>query len=82
MPPKIMSIQEASDFRDEHSLLEFDGTKELPVTFELKRKQYIGLDREVFMKLNAQARRQEVTPEALVQSWITQKIKRQKVDMN
>jgi len=75
-PPKAMSIQEASDFWDEHSLLEFDGTKEASVTFELKRKHYIGLDREVFKKLNAQARRQKVTPEALVESWITQKISR------
>lgn len=75
-PPKNMSIQEASDFWDEHSLLEFDGTKEADVIFELKRKHYIGLDREVFKKLSAQARRQKVTPEALVESLITQKIRR------
>lgn len=73
---KVMSIQDASDFWDEHSLLEFDGTKEVDVTFQLKRKHYIGLDREVFKKLNAQARRQKVTPEALVESWIINKSRR------
>jgi hypothetical protein len=72
-PPKAMSIQEASEFWDEHSLLEFDGTKEVDVTFQLKRKHYIGLDREAFKKLTAQARRQKVTPEALVESWIIKK---------
>jgi len=70
-----MNSQEASEFWDEHSLLEFDGTKEVDVTFQLKRKHYIGLDREVFKKLNAQARRQKVTPEALVESWITKKVR-------
>jgi len=75
-PPKTMTIREASDFWDEHSLLEFDGTKEVQVTFELKRKHYIGIDHEVFKKLNVQARRQKVTPEALVESWITEKIGR------
>jgi len=75
-PPKGMSIQEASDFWGEHSLLEFDGTKDVDVTFQLKRKHYIGLDREIFKKLNAQARRQKVTPEALVESWIIKRVKK------
>jgi hypothetical protein len=75
-PPKVMSIQEASGFWNEHSLLEFDGTKEVDVTFQLKRKNCIGLDREVFKKLNAQARRHRVTPEALVESWIIKNLRR------
>jgi len=74
-PPKTMSIQQASDFWDEHSLLEFEGTEEVNVTFKLKKKQYIGLDREVFKRLNSQARRHKVTPEALLESWITEKIR-------
>jgi hypothetical protein len=72
-PPKTMSIQEASDFWDEHSLLEFEGTEEVQVKFKLKKKQYIGIDRRIFKRLNAQARRHNVTPEALLESWITEK---------
>lgn len=33
-PPKEMTIEEASDFWDEHSLFEFDGTEEVDVTFK------------------------------------------------
>lgn len=73
--PKNMSIKEAPDFWDEHSLPEFEGTEEVRVTFKLKKKQYIGLDRDVFNKLNSQARRQKVSPEALLESWITEKTK-------
>lgn len=73
--PKNMSIKDASDFWDEHSLFEFEGTEEVKVTFKLKKKQYIGLDRDVFKKLNSQARRQKVTPEALLETWITEKIR-------
>lgn len=71
--PKNMSIEKASDFWDEHSLLEFEGTEEVKVAFKLKKKQYIGIDRDVFKKLNSQARRLKVTPEALLESWIAEK---------
>ena len=35
--PKEMTIEEASDFWDKHSLFEFDGTEEVDVTFKLKK---------------------------------------------
>ncbi len=73
VPPKNMSIKEASDFWDEHSLLEFEGTEEVEVAFKLKKKQYIGIDRDVFNKLNSRTKRQKVSPEALLESWITEK---------
>ena len=71
--PKNMGIKDASDFWDEHSLLEFEGTEEVKVAFKLKKKQYIGIDREVFNKLSSQAKRQKISPEALLESWITEK---------
>lgn len=73
--PKNMSIKEASDFWEEHSLLEFEGTEVVKVTFKLKKKQYIGIDRDIFNKLNLQARRKKVSAEALLESWITEKIR-------
>jgi hypothetical protein len=36
-PPKEMPTAEASDFLDEHSLFEFDGTEEVDVTLKLKK---------------------------------------------
>ena len=73
--PKNMTIEEASEFWDEHSLLEFDGTEEVDVKFNLKKKQYIGIDREMFKEVEAQARRKKMSPEALLESWISEKIR-------
>lgn len=73
LPPN-MSIEEASDFWDEHSLFEFEGTEEVQVDFHLKKKQYIGIDWEVFKRLEARARQMKISPEALLQSWIVEKI--------
>jgi len=72
--PENMTVEEASDFFDEHSLLEFDGTEEVAVKFKLKKKHYVGIDREVFKKLEAQARRQKLSVETLFENLITERI--------
>jgi predicted HicB family RNase H-like nuclease len=72
--PENMTVEEASEFFDEHSLLEFDGTEEVDVKFKLKKKHYVGIDREVFKKLEAQARRQKLSVEALLENLITERI--------
>lgn len=72
--PANMTIEEASAFWDEHSLLEFEGTEEVNVKFKLKKKHYVGIDREVFKKLEAQARRQKLSVEALLENLIIEKI--------
>jgi len=73
LPPN-MSIEEASGFWDEHSLLEFEGTEEVQVDFHLRKKQYVGIDWEVFKRLEARARQMKISPEALLESWIAEKI--------
>lgn len=72
--PENMTIEEASEFFDEHSLLEFDGTEEVDVKFKLKKKHYVGIDREIFKKLEVQTRRQKQSVEILLESWIAEKI--------
>ena len=71
--PKNMSVEQGSEFWDEHSLLEFDGTEEVKVSFDLKKKQYVGIDRKIFRKVAAQARRQKLSIEALLERWISEK---------
>jgi CopG antitoxin of type II toxin-antitoxin system len=73
-PPANMTITEASGFWDEHNLFEFDGTEEVSVNFKLRRKHYLGIDREMFKKVEAQARQRNMTPEALLESWIAEKV--------
>jgi len=72
--PENMTIKEASEFFDAHSLLEFDGTEEVEVKFKLKKKHYVGINREIFKKVEAQARRQKVSAENLLESWIAEKV--------
>ncbi len=74
LPPN-MTIQEASEFWDEHSLLKFDGTEKVEVKFKLKKKQYIGIDREIFKKLEAQAKRKKLSVDALLGNWIVEKVR-------
>jgi len=38
----------------------------------MKRKRHIGLNGEVFKRLNTEARRQKVTPETLLETWINE----------
>jgi len=70
-----MTIKESSDFWDEHSRLDFEGTEKAEVKFKLTKKRYIGLDRKLFQKLDAYARRQNVTAEALLESRVTAKVR-------
>ena len=68
-----MSISEASEFWDEHSLLEFEGTEEVEVEFKLKKKRYIGLAPEAFKRLETLAKKKKMSPEALLEFWISEK---------
>jgi hypothetical protein len=72
--PKNMSIREASEFWDEHSLFEFEGAEEVKVEFNLKKKRYVGIDSELLKKVEAQARKRAMSTETLLESWIAEKI--------
>ena len=72
--PPDMGITEASEYWDEHSLFEFEGTEEVDVEFNLQKKTYVGIDSIMFQKVQAQARQRKISPEALLESWIAEKI--------
>ena len=72
--PQNMSIREASEFWDEHSLFEFEGSEEVDVEFKLHKKQYVGIDLDMFKKIQSRARQKKMSPEALLEAWITEKI--------
>lgn len=71
--PKNMSVDQASEFWDEHSLFEYADTEEVSVNFDLKKKRYVGIDRKTFKKIETQARRQKTSIEALLERWIAEK---------
>lgn len=69
-PPGSLTIEQASEFWDEHSLVDFEGTEKVNVHFRLRRKRYVGIDTDMFKKLEARARRKNLTVEALLETWI------------
>ncbi len=76
--PKEMTVLEASEFWDEHSLIEFENTEEVEVKFKLDKKHYIGINQETFKRLKDIASREKTTPEALVEFWLAEKMEQVK----
>lgn len=70
-----MTIEEASEFWDEHSLFEFEGIEEVEVEFKLRKKQYVGIPLKLFKRLEQKAKKMNTSPEALLETWITEKTK-------
>jgi len=72
--PKNMTIEEASEFWDKHSIFEFEGVEEVDVKFDLRKKHYVGINRKVFEKLETYAEKSDIDVETLIESWITEKM--------
>ncbi len=72
---KSMTIAEASDFFDEHDLFETGDIKEVTdIKFSLKKKQYVGLDTELFKKIRSKAKRLHKSEDVLIKEWLTEKV--------
>ncbi len=69
-----MSIYEASAFWDEHDFTEFDDVQEVKdIKFHLIKKKYVGLDPNIYSKIRKQARKLQITEDALINEWLREK---------
>lgn len=69
------TLEEIGAFWDSHSLVDY--AEETPeVSFELRaqRRRRITLDPELYVRLEAEARTRGISPEALVNRWVTEKL--------
>jgi len=73
--PDNLSITEGSVFWDEHSIFEFEGSEEVKIEFKLKKKHYVGIDSNLYKKLETRAQQLKLNPETLLENWITEKTK-------
>ena len=72
---KEMTIREASDFWDEHDLFEFEDVQEVfDVQFKLKKKKYVGIDSDLYEKINDKAKNLHTTSDRLIQDWLNEKV--------
>lgn len=70
-----MTIYEASDFWDEHDFTEFDDVREVKdIKFDFSRKKYIGVDYELFKKIEGKAKRLHKSSESLINEWLYEKV--------
>jgi hypothetical protein len=72
---KEMTITEASDFFDEHDIFEIGEVREAAdIKFGLQKKKYVGLDMELFKKIQSKAKKLHKSEDALIQEWLTEKV--------
>ncbi len=74
--PEQMSILEASEFWDEHSLLDFSDVNEVTdVTMEIEREFfYCPVSRGLIQQLQDRARTEGVSTETLVNLYLQEKL--------
>ena len=71
---KDMSINDASDFWDEHDFGEFDDVQEVDeIKFSFKKKKYVGIDMELYFIIKNKARTLNKPEDALIKEWLTEK---------
>ena len=71
---KDMSLNEASDFWDEHDFGEFDDVEEVDdIKFSLKKRKYIGIDSDLYATIKNKAKSLNKTEETLINEWLSEK---------
>ena len=69
-----ISIYEASDFWDEHDFGEFHDAKEVSeIKFSLKKKRYVGIDKDLYAQITTKARMLRKPEEVLINEWLSEK---------
>jgi len=72
---KVRTIEEIAEFWDTHSLADYwDQTHEVEFEVRVQRRRRVTLDPEVFLKVEAQARKRGLLPETLVNLWLVERL--------
>jgi hypothetical protein len=71
---KGMSVYDASDFWDEHDFGEFDDVQEVEdIKFSLKKKKYVGIDRDLYAIIKSKAKALNESEDVLINEWLSEK---------
>lgn len=71
---KDMSVNEASDFWDEHDFGEFDDVHEVDeIQFSLKKKKYVGIDGDLYSIIKNKAKALNKPEDVLINEWLSEK---------
>lgn len=73
--PENMTLDEAAEFWDKHSFLDYDDVKEVRFSVDLrKNKNYIIIKDELAKQIRVIARRKGTSSSDLVNQWIKEKV--------
>jgi hypothetical protein len=71
---KNMSINEASDYWDEHDFEECDDVQKVEeIKFSFKKKKYIGIDIELYSLIKNKAKSLDKPEDTLINEWLSEK---------
>ena len=69
-----MSVYEASEYWDEHDFGEFEDIEETDeVKFSFKKKKYVGIDQDLYIRIKNKAMELQKPEEALINEWLSEK---------
>jgi len=72
---KARTPEEIAEYWDSHSLSDhWDKTHEVEFEVRAQRRRRVALDAEVYARLEEQARTRGVTPETLVNLWLSERL--------
>ncbi len=78
IPDNFASIEEATDFWDNHSLADFwEQTQEVTIEVRAPRRQWIALEGGLAKKTAERARQEGVSIETLVNLWVAEHLQTQ-----
>ncbi|MBN1903507.1 MAG: hypothetical protein JW927_00255 [Deltaproteobacteria bacterium] len=71
---KNMSINEASEYWDEHDFEECDDIRKVEeIQFTFKKKKYIGIDIELYSLIKNKAKSLDKPEDTLIKEWLSEK---------
>lgn len=71
---KNMSINEASEYWDEHDFEECDDVQKVEeIKFSFKKKKYIGIDIELYSLIKNKAKSLDKPEDTLINEWLSEK---------
>ena len=72
---KAGTLKEVADFWETHSLADYwDQTHEVEFEVRARRRRRVTLDPEVYAQVETQARTRGLSPETLVNLWLTERL--------
>jgi len=73
--PENMTLDEASEFWDEHSFLDYDHFQEVSFSVDLrKNRNYVDLNEDLAKQIRTIAHQKGTSPRVLVNQWLREKV--------